>query len=195
MRHLASGAHGVLTSRDERRAAAWAAVALTREGAWREADAGVRQGRARSRPGRCAVRPMPSAARVPMRRRRWIPDRPNRPPSLQRLSPDHRATLCPLHLRPHEQRGVSHRSTLKRFRDDPPRDPTRPGPVPAAVTTRAGSSGRDSMRRCASPCKPQAIVTGILPILACHSFGPVSCTEVPLESTATVTGMSVMSNS
>jgi len=41
----------------------------------------------------------------------------------------------------------------------------------------------------------QASVTGILPILACHSLGPVSCTEVPFESTATVTGMSVMSNS
>lgn len=42
---------------------------------------------------------------------------------------------------------------------------------------------------------PQATATGILPIFACHSFGPVSCTLVPLESTATVTGMSFTSNS
>jgi hypothetical protein len=34
----------------------------------------------------------------------------------------------------------------------------------------------------------QATLTGILPIFACHSFGPVMCTEVPSESTATVTG-------
>ncbi|VVE52883.1 hypothetical protein PFI31113_04788 [Pandoraea fibrosis] len=37
--------------------------------------------------------------------------------------------------------------------------------------------------------------TGILPILACHSFGPVWCTDTPVESTATVTGMSLTSNS
>jgi hypothetical protein len=41
----------------------------------------------------------------------------------------------------------------------------------------------------------QLVQTGILPIFACHSFGPVWCTEVPLESTATVTGMSFTSNS
>jgi hypothetical protein len=41
----------------------------------------------------------------------------------------------------------------------------------------------------------QATLTGILPIFACHSFGPVMCTEVPSESTATVTGMSFTSNS
>jgi len=40
-----------------------------------------------------------------------------------------------------------------------------------------------------------AATTGILPILACHSFGPVVCTEVPAESTATVTGMFSTSNS
>ena len=37
--------------------------------------------------------------------------------------------------------------------------------------------------------------TGILPIFERHSFGPVSCTEVPALSTATVTGMSLTSNS
>jgi OFA family oxalate/formate antiporter-like MFS transporter len=42
---------------------------------------------------------------------------------------------------------------------------------------------------------PQAAATGILPIRACHSRGPVSCTDVPSESTATVTGMSLTSNS
>ncbi len=41
----------------------------------------------------------------------------------------------------------------------------------------------------------QATETGILPIFACHSRGPVWWTEVPLESTATVTGMSWTSNS
>jgi len=40
-----------------------------------------------------------------------------------------------------------------------------------------------------------ATVTGILPIFACHSFGPVLCTLVPLASTATVTGMSCTVNS
>ena len=48
-------------------------------------------------------------------------------------------------------------------------------------------------------CRPgnelQPIATAILPIRACHSFGPVSCTLVPFESTATVTGMSAISNS
>ncbi|MFP3648118.1 hypothetical protein, partial [Paraburkholderia sp. SIMBA_054] len=29
----------------------------------------------------------------------------------------------------------------------------------------------------------QTVATGILPIFACHSFGPVWCTEVPFEST------------
>jgi hypothetical protein len=38
--------------------------------------------------------------------------------------------------------------------------------------------------------REKAVMTGILPIFACHSFGPVMCTEVPPESTATVTGMS-----
>ena len=43
--------------------------------------------------------------------------------------------------------------------------------------------------------KLQATATGILPMRICHSFGPVVCTEVPSESTATVTGMSSISNS
>ncbi len=37
--------------------------------------------------------------------------------------------------------------------------------------------------------------TGILPILACHSRGPVLWTDSPVESTATVTGMSSTVNS
>ena len=43
--------------------------------------------------------------------------------------------------------------------------------------------------------RPQATTTGILPIFACHSFGPVWCTLLPRLSTATVTGMSCTSNS
>ena len=47
------------------------------------------------------------------------------------------------------------------------------------------------MRRPASRNTPSSRTdTGIFPILACQIFGPVSCTEVPAESTATVTGMS-----
>jgi len=41
----------------------------------------------------------------------------------------------------------------------------------------------------------QVAATGIFPIRARHSRGPVSCTEVPFASTATVTGMSRTSNS
>ena len=41
----------------------------------------------------------------------------------------------------------------------------------------------------------QTTATGILPIFACHSRGPVMCADVPPESTATVTGMSTTSNS
>ncbi len=43
----------------------------------------------------------------------------------------------------------------------------------------------------------QAEMTGTFSasMRAAHSFGPVLCTEVPLASTATVTGMSVTSNS
>ncbi len=41
----------------------------------------------------------------------------------------------------------------------------------------------------------QATTTGIFPIRVCHSFGPVWCTDVPCESTATVTGMSCTVNS
>lgn len=55
-------------------------------------------------------------------------------------------------------------------------------PAPAAAST-TGASGR------------QATVTGILPMRVCHSLGPVSCTLVPAESTATVTGMSLTVNS
>ena len=46
-----------------------------------------------------------------------------------------------------------------------------------------------------APAVAQATATGILPIQACHSFGPVSCTLAPRASTATVTGMSLTSNS
>ncbi len=43
--------------------------------------------------------------------------------------------------------------------------------------------------------RQECTFTGIFPIFACHSRGPVSWTFVPLESTATVTGMSCTSNS
>ena len=40
-----------------------------------------------------------------------------------------------------------------------------------------------------------SVTTDMPRILACHSRGPVSCTDVPFASTATVTGMSLTSNS
>ena len=43
--------------------------------------------------------------------------------------------------------------------------------------------------------KDYSTTTGILPIRACHSRGPVLCTDSPVESTATVTGMSCTVNS
>ena len=59
---------------------------------------------------------------------------------------------------------------------------------PADTGARSASGGE--------PCsRVQAVTTGIFPIFACHSAGPVWCTEVPFESTATVTGMSCTSNS
>ena len=41
----------------------------------------------------------------------------------------------------------------------------------------------------------QAFFNGIFPILACHIFGAVLCTDSPYESTATVTGISSTTNS
>jgi len=59
--------------------------------------------------------------------------------------------------------------------------------------TRQAVSNREAPKHLPPP--DQAADTGILPIRACHSFGPVSCTETPSASTATVTGMSAISNS
>jgi len=55
--------------------------------------------------------------------------------------------------------------------------------------------GTDVRRDRVRQRRRQATLTGILPMRACHSLGPVWCTDVPLESTATVTGMSLTSNS
>ena len=61
----------------------------------------------------------------------------------------------------------------------------------------SGDHMRGGLRDCArnDSLPNQATATGIFPIRACHSFGPVMCAEVPPESTATVTGMSTTSNS
>ena len=61
----------------------------------------------------------------------------------------------------------------------------------ASAEPLASSEGRDT-ERCALG---QTTATGILPIFARHSAGPVRCTALPPESTATVTGMSFTSNS
>src|SRR6185436_14614894 len=58
---------------------------------------------------------------------------------------------------------------------------TGEGPVVRARRGRAGSLAA------------QTTATGILPIFARHSAGPLLCTELPPESTATVTGMSFTS--
>src|SRR5690606_18940964 len=55
----------------------------------------------------------------------------------------------------------------------------------------AGSGPPCASRRQAG----SSTASGILPIRACHSRGPVSCTDSPPESTATVTGMSCTVNS
>ncbi len=63
-------------------------------------------------------------------------------------------------------------------------------------SSRPGSGHRSNAHAIAPERAPgQAAVTGILPIRARHSRGPVSCTDVPFASTATVTGMSRTSNS
>jgi len=64
---------------------------------------------------------------------------------------------------------------------------------PGDLFTRESSVG--VIGEAASVATFQAAATGIAPIRACHSRGPVSCTDVPSESTATVTGMSWTSNS
>ena len=46
-----------------------------------------------------------------------------------------------------------------------------------------------------APRPGHSTATGIRPIRACHSRGPVRCTDSPVLSTATVTGMSFTSNS
>ena len=67
-----------------------------------------------------------------------------------------------------------------------------PGPGSRRLARRGDRPGRRL-----KPCgpRPQAASTGIFAIRARHFFGPVSCTETPVESTATVTGMSRTSNS
>jgi small-conductance mechanosensitive channel len=61
--------------------------------------------------------------------------------------------------------------------------------------TRSAWCAKPEARRRPRGRAPQAVATGILPMRACHSFGPVWCTLVPEASTATVTGMSRTSNS
>jgi hypothetical protein len=57
----------------------------------------------------------------------------------------------------------------------------------------AAADQQDAQRRDTGTV--QASTTGIFPIRACHCFGPVVWTDSPVESTATVTGMSRTSNS
>jgi hypothetical protein len=59
--------------------------------------------------------------------------------------------------------------------------------------TVARTGARDGPGQAPDPRQP--LTTGIFPILARHSAGPALCTALPAESTATVTGMSLTSNS
>ena len=85
------------------------------------------------------------------------------------------------------------------------RAPPRRSPRPS----RAGYGALDDALRCSTTFAPPSAGSpdatspaalrrrrpGCCAILAFHSAGPVSCTDVPLASTATVTGMSLTSNS
>ena len=69
----------------------------------------------------------------------------------------------------------------------------------AQAREREGRAARrrgDALKAARDPNRSTAVI-GIRPpaIRCCHSRGPVSCTELPFESTATVTGMSCTSNS
>jgi len=74
----------------------------------------------------------------------------------------------------------------------------RHGWLPLGEPTRADCYApvkRSMPARTRRPGRAYSAATGILPIFACHSRGPVWCTEVPSLDTATVTGMSLTSNS
>ncbi len=70
------------------------------------------------------------------------------------------------------------------------RDARRPRNAADAQLEPAPQERQGPQTRALSPQRKPQATTGILPILVCHSFGPVWCTLVPAESTATVTGMS-----
>ncbi len=63
------------------------------------------------------------------------------------------------------------------------------------IESSAGSPHRGKAKSVECTGGVYSTTTGIFPIRACHSRGPVLCTEVPALSTATVTGMSCTSNS
>ena len=68
--------------------------------------------------------------------------------------------------------------------------------LPASLGAKGGGASAPAQHAGAAQVQVlQAVATGILPMRPCHSRGPVWCTLVPLESTATVTGMSRTSNS
>ncbi|VVE36199.1 hypothetical protein PNO31109_03902 [Pandoraea nosoerga] len=95
------------------------------------------------------------------------------------------------------------------IRDHAPAVRTKKSPDVAGLSIAGGALRRGACRNDDPPRRHRAgagiaqmnrranysAATGILPILACHSFGPVWCTDTPVESTATVTGMSLTSNS
>jgi hypothetical protein len=68
-------------------------------------------------------------------------------------------------------------------------------PMVSRAIARAPEGGIATAYRNAHSELAYSTTTGILPIRDCHWRGPVMCTDSPLESTATVTGMSRTSNS
>lgn len=85
----------------------------------------------------------------------------------------------------------------KRVLSDPNRGEIHPPSQRQAGPQWAGlqAGNQVAISRCIAWRNAYATTTGILPILACHSRGPVLWTDSPVESTATVTGMSSTVNS
>lgn len=68
-------------------------------------------------------------------------------------------------------------------------------PTGASAETQTPGRSRASWDRSAMQAEAYSTTTGIFPMRACHSLGPVLCTDSPALSTATVTGMSCTVNS
>ncbi len=117
--------------------------------------------------------------------RRWPHSDPDRPVNASVRAVSYRPEASPQRSQTqHRQAGLSQAERAFCLRPDDKKPRARTG------VCRTADSGS-----LAGGLPPYATATGIFPILACHSRGPVVCTEVPCASTATVTGISLTSNS